>query len=133
MSRIGNKLITLSAGVTVEVQENNYVVVKGPKGEIAKQLCPKMEIKVEGTTVSVVRPDDSIENKTLHGTTRANLNNMVEFIVSNLSTIVISAVVLLLVVLAIISMAKDKKKGKCSCGNSCSSCAMKGACHTNKK
>lgn len=78
MSRIGNKLITLSAGVTVEVQENNYVVVKGPKGEIAKQLCPKMEIKVEGTTVSVVRPDDSIENKTLHGTTRANLNNMVE-------------------------------------------------------
>ena len=77
MSRIGNKLITLAQGVTVEVQENNYVVVKGPKGEIAKQLCPKMEIKVEGTTVTVVRPDDSIENKTLHGTTRAIINNMV--------------------------------------------------------
>ena len=53
MSRIGNKLITLAQGVTVEVQENNYVVVKGPKGEIAKQLCPKMEIKVEGAEIGM--------------------------------------------------------------------------------
>jgi len=78
MSRIGNKVITLAEGVVVEVQANNYVVVKGPKGELAKQLCPAMKIEVEGNNVTVVRPDDSILNKTLHGTTRALLNNMVE-------------------------------------------------------
>ena len=78
MSRIGNKLITLAEGVVVEVKEGNFVVVKGPKGELSRQLAPQMEIKVEGQTVTVVRPNDSILNKTLHGTTRANLNNMVE-------------------------------------------------------
>lgn len=78
MSRIGNKVITLAEGVVVEVKENNFVVVKGPKGELSRQLAPQMEIKVEGQTVTVVRPNDSILNKTLHGTTRANLNNMVE-------------------------------------------------------
>ncbi len=78
MSRIGNKVITLAEGVTVDVQANNYVVVKGPKGELAKQLCPAMKIEINGSEVTVVRPDDSIENKTLHGTTRALLNNMVE-------------------------------------------------------
>ena len=78
MSRIGRLPVAIPAGVTVEVAENNVVTVKGPKGTLVKELAPEMEIKVEGSTVTVVRPDDSIENKTLHGTTRANLNNMVE-------------------------------------------------------
>lgn len=78
MSRVGNKLIVLKDGVSVEVKDGNLVTVKGPKGELTQQLSPKMTITVEGNTVKVARPSDSIENKTLHGTTRALLHNMVE-------------------------------------------------------
>ena len=77
MSRIGNKLILLPAGVTLTVEGQNYVVVKGPKGELAFQFNANMGIEVNGNEVKVTRPDDSIANKTIHGTTRALLNNMV--------------------------------------------------------
>lgn len=77
MSRIGNKLILLPAGVTLTVEGQNYVVVKGPKGELAFQFNANMGIEVNGNEVKVTRPDDSIVNKTIHGTTRALLNNMV--------------------------------------------------------
>ena len=77
MSRIGNKLISLPAGVTLTVEGQNYVVVKGPKGELAFQFNANMGIEVNGNEVKVTRPDDSIVNKTIHGTTRALLNNMV--------------------------------------------------------
>lgn len=78
MSRIGNKPITLAEGVSVEVNEENFVVVKGPKGELSRSFNKNMTISVEDKTVIVKRPDDSIENKTFHGTTRAILNSMVE-------------------------------------------------------
>ncbi len=78
MSRVGNKLITLSEGVSVTVDENNNVIVKGPKGQISREFSENMTISVEGNTVKVVRPSDSIKDKTLHGTTRALLHNMVE-------------------------------------------------------
>ncbi len=77
MSRIGNKIITIDAGVTVDVQANNFVTVKGPKGEISHQFSPEMKIEVEGNTIKIVRPSDSIRHRALHGTTRAILNNMV--------------------------------------------------------
>ncbi len=77
MSRIGNKLILLPAGVTLTVEDQNLVTVKGPKGELSYQFNENMTIEVNGTEVKVVRPDDSIFNKTIHGTTRAVLNNMV--------------------------------------------------------
>jgi hypothetical protein len=48
-------------------------------------------------------------------------------------TVIAIAIIIVIVGLAVFSIVRDKKKGKCSCGNSCSSCAMKGACHTNKK
>ena len=78
MSRVGNKLITLSEGVSVTVDENNNVIVKGPKGQISREFSENMTISVEGNTVKVVSPSDSIKDKTLHGTTRALLHNMVE-------------------------------------------------------
>ncbi len=77
MSRVGNKVIALKENVTVEVKEGNLVVVKGPKGELQEQFAPEMKITVEDGHVKVTRPNDSIRMKTLHGTTRANLNNMV--------------------------------------------------------
>ena len=76
MSRIGNKKVTLPAGVTL-TNEANYVTVKGPKGELSAQFDKNMEIVVEGNGVVIKRPDDSKTMKTIHGTTRANLNNMV--------------------------------------------------------
>lgn len=76
MSRIGNKLINLPAGVTVS-QEGNVVTVKGPKGELSNTFNSNIEIVVEGNSVSVKRPNDTKEMKTIHGTSRANLNNMI--------------------------------------------------------
>lgn len=76
MSRIGNKVITMPAGVEL-TNNNNVITVKGPKGELTREFNKNIEIKVEGTEITVVRPDDSKEMKTIHGTTRANLNNMV--------------------------------------------------------
>ena len=76
MSRIGNKVITLPAGVEI-TNNDNVVTVKGPKGELTREFNKNIEIKVEGNEVSLHRPNDSKEMKTIHGTTRANLNNMV--------------------------------------------------------
>ena len=76
MSRIGNKVITLPAGVEV-TNNDNLVTVKGPKGELTREFNKNIEIKVEGNEVTLHRPNDSKENKTIHGTSRANLNNMV--------------------------------------------------------
>lgn len=93
MSRVGNKLIVLKDGVSVEVKDGNLVTVKGPKGELTKQLSSKMTITVEGNVVKVARPSDSIENKTLHGTTRALLSNMVEGVTNEFTkTLVIEGV-----------------------------------------
>ncbi len=77
MSRVGNKLIVLKDGVTVDVKAGNVVTVKGPKGELTNTFNKDMMITVENNTVKVARPSDSIQHKTLHGTTRACLNNMV--------------------------------------------------------
>ena len=77
MSRIGRMPITLPAGVTVSVAAGNVVTVKGPKGELTKQLHPNMIIAVEGNVVTVSRPNDEKENRSLHGLTRTLINNMV--------------------------------------------------------
>ena len=76
MSRIGNKVIVLPAGVEI-TNNDNVVTVKGPKGELTREFSKDIEIRVEGTEVTLHRPNDSKEMKTIHGTTRALLNNMV--------------------------------------------------------
>ncbi|MER2127448.1 50S ribosomal protein L6 [Solibacillus sp. FSL H8-0523] len=77
MSRVGKKIIEVPANVTVEVKAENIVTVKGPKGELTRQFHQDMKIEQEGNTVSVVRPSESKEHRTNHGTTRALLANMV--------------------------------------------------------
>lgn len=76
MSRIGNKKVTLPAGVSL-TNEGNKVTVKGPKGELTTQFNTNMVFEVEGNVVTIKRPDDTKEMKTIHGTTRANFANMV--------------------------------------------------------
>ena len=78
MSRIGNKTITIPAGVEVNVAAGNEVTVKGPKGTLTRQFSALMEIKQEENEIKVIRPNDEKHTKQLHGTTRALLNNMVE-------------------------------------------------------
>ena len=74
MSRIGNKAITLPAGVECQV-EGNHVVVKGPKGTLDMDVVKEITVKAENAQVVVTR--DSDEHKALHGLTRSLINNMV--------------------------------------------------------
>ena len=77
MSRIGKMPIAVPAGVTVDIAENNKVTVKGPKGELSRNLAPEMEIKIDGDVITVSRPNDLKRNRALHGLTRTLLNNMI--------------------------------------------------------
>ena len=77
MSRIGRAPITVPAGVQISVAEGNVVTVKGPKGELTQTLSPAMEIKVDGGVVTVTRPNDEAQSRSVHGLTRTLLNNMV--------------------------------------------------------
>ncbi len=77
MSRIGRMPIAVPAGVTVDIAENNHVTVKGPKGTLERTLPAEMEIKLEGSEVTVSRPSDLKKMKSLHGLTRTLINNMV--------------------------------------------------------
>ena len=76
MSRVGKKIIDIPSDVTVTF-DGSHVTVKGPKGELERTLNERMTFKQEENTVEVVRPSDSKEDRTDHGTTRALLNNMV--------------------------------------------------------
>ena len=76
MSRIGNKVIPLPAGVEI-TNKDNVVTVKGPKGELTRTFSKDIDIRVEGTEVTLHRPNDTKEMNTIHGTTRALLHNMV--------------------------------------------------------
>ena len=77
MSRIGKMPITVPAGVEVTVAEGNLVTVKGPKGTLTSKFHHDMIIKQDGAVLTVCRPNDEHENKSLHGLTRTLLDNMV--------------------------------------------------------
>jgi len=69
--------IDLPAGVEVKIEDGNKVTVKGPKGTLTQNLHPAMNIAQEGNVITVTRPNDLKENRSLHGLTRTLLNNMV--------------------------------------------------------
>ena len=78
MSRIGKSPITVPEGVTVELTDSNFATVKGPKGEVKKQLPEKMVIKQEAGVITVACPDgDERTYGALWGLTRSLLANMV--------------------------------------------------------
>ena len=78
MSRIGNKAITIPAGVEVSVAAGNEVTVKGPKGTLTKTFSPLMEIEINENVLTVKRPNEEKQTKQLHGTTRALIATMIE-------------------------------------------------------
>lgn len=78
MSRIGILPITIPQGVTVSVNAENLVNVKGPKGELQQQVDKSLTVKVEDNEVTVARPNDEIRSRSMHGLYRSLINNMVK-------------------------------------------------------
>jgi large subunit ribosomal protein L6 len=76
MSRIGKKVIDLPANTEIKLSGNSFVV-KGPLGELTRELHPVIEIKVEGNTASVAPKKMTLESKALWGTYASHLINMV--------------------------------------------------------
>ena len=76
MSRIGLKTIEIPEGVDVSLTDHT-TTVKGPKGELTKDLNTAMEINIDGKEINVVRPNDLKENRSIHGTTRSQIWNMI--------------------------------------------------------
>ena len=77
MSRIGREPIAVPAGVTVTIADGNNVTVKGPLGELNQKFSADLTITLDGTTLTVTRPNDQKDMRSLHGLTRTLLNNMV--------------------------------------------------------
>ncbi len=77
MSRIGREPIHVPAGVDVKIGEGNTVTVKGPLGTLTDTFSKYMSVKLDGGVITVTRPNDEKEMRSLHGLTRALLNNMV--------------------------------------------------------
>lgn len=76
MSRIGNKPITVPAGVEVKI-DNRHVSVKGPKGTLERDIEPEISMKLEGNVLTISRDSDERRSKSLHGLTRTLINNMI--------------------------------------------------------
>jgi len=77
MSRIGRQPIPVPTSVQVEIATGNFVTVKGPKGQLERQLPGDMILEQEAGTITVKRPSDVRQHKALHGLTRTLLSNMV--------------------------------------------------------
>ncbi|MDI6604396.1 MAG: 50S ribosomal protein L6 [Thermoanaerobacteraceae bacterium] len=77
MSRIGRLPIEIPKGVTVTVNDDNLVIVKGPKGTLEKKFSKLIDIIVEDNNVMIKRKSDSKQERALHGTTRALIDNMI--------------------------------------------------------
>jgi len=77
MSRIGKKPVTVPQGVTLDLK-GSEVAVKGPKGELRRQLHPEMQLALANGVFTVTRPSEEQKHKALHGLTRTLVQNMVD-------------------------------------------------------
>ena len=76
MSRIGNKPITVPAGVEVKI-DGNHISVKGPKGTLERDVEQEISLNLDGNVLTVSRDSDLKRSKSLHGLTRTLINNMI--------------------------------------------------------
>ncbi|KRE44333.1 50S ribosomal protein L6 [Paenibacillus sp. Soil522] len=76
MSRIGRKPIQVPNGVTISL-DNTVITVKGPKGSLSREIHKEMKVNVTETEILVERPSDNKLHRSLHGTTRSVIANMV--------------------------------------------------------
>ncbi|MFB9329507.1 50S ribosomal protein L6 [Paenibacillus aurantiacus] len=76
MSRIGRKPIQVPGGVNIDL-DNSVITVKGPKGTLSRTIHKDMNVVVEESVINIVRPSDNKLHRSLHGTTRSVIANMV--------------------------------------------------------
>lgn len=84
MSRIGRKPITVPSGVNITL-DNSVITVKGPKGTLSREIHKDMQVSVEENVITVVRPSDNKLHRSLHGTTRSVISNMVNGVTEGFS------------------------------------------------
>jgi large subunit ribosomal protein L6 len=77
MSRIGKQPVVTPSGVTVTVNKDNVLTVKGPKGELKQEIDRDITIEVKDGQVNFARPTDQIRHRALHGLYRSLVDNMV--------------------------------------------------------
>ena len=77
MSRIGKKPIEVPTDVTVTISDKNVVIVKGPKGELTNTFNTDIKIEQEDNIITLTRPTESKDHRSIHGTTRSLLDNMI--------------------------------------------------------
>ncbi|WP_235296807.1 50S ribosomal protein L6 [Portibacter marinus] len=77
MSRIGNAIIDLPKGVTIDIDKSNVVTVKGPNGELTQQIDPDLGLDINDNEVTLTRPTDQKRHRAVHGLYRSLVNNMV--------------------------------------------------------
>lgn len=77
MSRVGNRILTIPSGVTLE-NNQNLVTVKGPKGELKRQFSSLISINIENDKLTTVRANEEKHTKQLHGTTNSLLAGMIK-------------------------------------------------------
>lgn len=77
MSRIGKQPITIPNSVEVKIDNNNVITVKGPKGTLTRELHKAMKVEIADKVITVTRPSEQKEHKSLHGLTRTLVNNMI--------------------------------------------------------
>ncbi len=77
MSRIGNMPITLPAGVEVKIGKDNKITVKGPNGTLEQYINKDIKVKSKDGVITVSRPSDDKEHRSLHGLSRTLINNMI--------------------------------------------------------
>ncbi len=77
MSRIGKAPINVPSGVTVNISDKNVVTVKGPKGELKQVVDPTITVSMDNGVITLARPTNNKLHRSLHGTYRAVINNMV--------------------------------------------------------
>lgn len=78
MSRIGKQPVTVPAGVTITVGNDNVITVKGPKGELKQAIDRDMKVEVKDGEILIGRPTDQIRHRALHGLSRALIANLVK-------------------------------------------------------
>lgn len=77
MSRVGNRILTIPSGVTLE-NNQNLITIKGPKGELKKQFSTLISINIENDKLTTIRANEEKHTKQLHGTTNSLLAGMIK-------------------------------------------------------
>lgn len=77
MSRIGSKIIPVPSGVTVNVEQDNLVTVRGPKGELKQAIARELKVNQEDSQITVERPNNQYRMRSQHGLARTLINNMI--------------------------------------------------------